>query len=1049
MDLLTPLQNLWSNVKNVTLPGVFAALAFVILLWPPPTYDRVPTVIDNHPDIAALRLEAGFFGDESADYNVYLSRSTPACWVKEGSDSYRFLTIPTLRDRREVAVKNQLILDDIDRTLLKCVEEEQALMGIEDQAIINVNALITTRTAVRDGINTGYQKYVLSLSDDMAAAFKIRLDTAQDEIDELQAEALNLQRIQKERLRRVAELQRLDGEMKMRLADAGRLRPTQKFDDILSGLSNHILGFLTLVVGWGLLLDPLCRAIFSYMYEYYFDDAWDDVRPQRQSPGQAAYEEWNPQPDPINSNSALSWLAIAIIGFIAVLVIWCWNPSESVPRTTAIVLCPSATSVEPGKSITLHATVIAPGYSVVPTGMIKFFGDGANSPAEHKLDDRGEAIYETEPLKENKVLTATYEGPATFQKSVSAPLMESIRNPQPPPIEKSDALEKCGKPTTVKCRGNVQIQSPLPSQSQTQTYEPVSCVSAIPDPKPQLPSLTPVVSKCIIVTLLACGIAFFVPGVLRRNSKLHGTRPSDEQRLSQDLVKKLAKQLAKQLKKDPNKATPEEQTWVDEFVRELAVALNKKLGPDIPEDEQQALRENLEWRLEECLTKTLPTIDQEEARDLVQELLIGLAHRGEIYKRALSDSEAKLAEELLQKLVKGLTTKTETSEEQQLADDVVQALARDLVKRLAEDPRAPLTPEQTSAKNFVQELAEDLVKKLAEGLKTPPATSEVQGRANAFVQILATNLAKKLGQDKEAPTDAEQKLAEELLKKLAKDMKASPATSSEQKLANDLMQKLAKDMVKRLVHDSKKTCEEKLARDWKKISQPSYAIGQGLMLRSDLDTLNATYYSLSLISTGLMFPLGLLVLAILITPQVGFGGSNFYVSLFLGELMLLITGVDLRHKYTTELEGLISGAYLKLCKQNEKSASDSNAKNVSSQIADALKAAKIMKETKLEVVPENSGQKSSGGVTPPEDDKKKKKADDAGSKAEDALKAAHILKKTKLKIIPGDPPTAPTPPVSPPPTTPTAPASPTAPTASTGGTSSSEEDDDNTDTEQS
>ena len=58
MDLLGSLGTIATNVKNVTLPGVLAAIAFALLLWPPQPYDRIPTVIDNHVDIPSLRLRS-------------------------------------------------------------------------------------------------------------------------------------------------------------------------------------------------------------------------------------------------------------------------------------------------------------------------------------------------------------------------------------------------------------------------------------------------------------------------------------------------------------------------------------------------------------------------------------------------------------------------------------------------------------------------------------------------------------------------------------------------------------------------------------------------------------------------------------------------------------------------------------------------------------------------------------------------------------------------------------------------------------------------------
>ena len=68
-------------------------------------------------------------------------------------------------------------------------------------------------------------------------------------------------------------------------------------------------------------------------------------------------------------------------------------------------------------------------------------------------------------------------------------------------------------------------------------------------------------------------------------------------------------------------------------------------------------------------------------------------------------------------------------------------------------------------------------------------------------------------------------------------------------------------------------------------------------------------------------------------------------------MLLLITGVDRRHKYLAELDSLISSAFLKACEQSDKSATDKSSKSVADQIVEALKAAKIVRRTKLEIEP--------------------------------------------------------------------------------------------------
>src|SRR5580704_13921233 len=476
MDLLGSLGTLATNLKNVTLPGVFAALAFALLLWPPHSYDRIPTVKDNHPDIAQLQLFAREFKDDSKkSLGAYRNHSTAACDVHEGAETYTFLTIPSgFSDRAVVAIKNQLILEDIDRTLFKCVEDEQALQGIEDQLTTNVNALIVTRTSERDGINALYQKYILSLSP-MRFEFQEKLEKKESEIADLQAHLLNFQRIQRERARRVLQLNRLESEVKLRLGDAGRLRPVQKFDDILSGLSTHVVGFLTLVFAWGLLVDPVNRAVFSFVYDNGFDEEWDSVRPVRQSPGDDAFKKWVPerQADPartpegqtqteapagqterrkgnwlfaavagIRSNAWLSLVVVLLSIIAAVLIVLLYEPGSLPPRTSTIIR-PSATSVPSGGSITFIATVVAAGSPYVPCGTVKF-SEGEDALGSGPLDKESTVEYSVKlpngthritakydpSSKENKV-PAECEGSPNFQSS-SASVAVSFGSKLPP-----------------------------------------------------------------------------------------------------------------------------------------------------------------------------------------------------------------------------------------------------------------------------------------------------------------------------------------------------------------------------------------------------------------------------------------------------------------------------------------------------------------------------------------------------------------------------------------------------------------------------------------
>lgn len=900
MDVLGSLGTLATNVKNVTLPGILAAVAFALLLWPPLPYDRVPTVIDNSLDIKKLQLEAEQLGaKDSARIDEYLkTQNVPACVVREGAESYKFLAIPGIHDRAAIAVKNQLILDDIDRTLLRCIEEEQALQGIEDQIIANTNAFIATRISERDGINTNYQRYVNSLSP-LREEFQRLLTEKEAEILTLQTRVLNFQHVQKERGRRVLELQRLDKEVGLRLADAGRLRPTQKFDDILSGLGAHIVGFLTLVFAWGLLIDPINRAIFSFFYDNHFDDTWDDVRPIRQTPGQDAHDKWYGKKHfHWNSKPAVAVPCILILLMLAALVIYL-IPNTSVPPATATIVCVSSDSSGANQSVTLKASVRVLGSSTTPSGSVQFITKcescrpGATSLFTRSLVS-GASSYESASLRAGEnIITAQYDDGkkgSLFKASTSMPVVVSVVNVS----QIARALfETCSAPT----------------------------------PNSELVPFWPLFDKSVAVIMLSFLIAYFLPGVLMLFAPLQANppKPSDAE--------------------------------IEAF-KELPSA-------------------------------TLP-IDQQVARGLIENL-------------------AKNLEAALAKKTSDSGTSRQQSE-QDLVDEQVRKLAADLAGKLKRpgavsqiEPAGPQTLSEFAKESF-------------DNLKT-----KMRFNSRAASEEEPTD-------DSKEPSAAELKLAEDLVQKLVEDLKKKPAEGEQsptdaQKFANDLIQQLSKDLVKNLASEARKplTPEQKLAKEWNKISQPAYAIGQGLMARADFEALQNSYYSQSLISTGLILPLFLLVLAILLTPEFGLGGYWIFITLGIAEVLLLITGVDRRHKYLAELDGLISSAFLKVTTQTSKSAADKSSKSVADQITEALKAAKIVKMTKLAVDPGDPSAPADGSLsgdgsppTPktggPNADSKTEKTSqqEAKDKKAKALESVTLQKdiqvKTPFKFIPGAPP---------------------------------------------
>jgi hypothetical protein len=96
-----------------------------------------------------------------------------------------------------------------------------------------------------------------------------------------------LQSATQERARRVIDLNRQAQILTDRQGDPGRLRPRQKFDDILAALGQHITGFTTLAIAWGLILTPLSQSAFSVYYGLVSKYRWDYLRKDRGPPLEA------------------------------------------------------------------------------------------------------------------------------------------------------------------------------------------------------------------------------------------------------------------------------------------------------------------------------------------------------------------------------------------------------------------------------------------------------------------------------------------------------------------------------------------------------------------------------------------------------------------------------------------------------------------------------------------------------------------------------------------------------------------------------------------
>ena len=150
------------------------------------------------------------------------------------------------------------------------------------------------------------------------------------------------------------------------------------------------------------------------------------MRPLRQSPGQDALNKWSLKPPKSPSRrlvgklaqwrsealpSLLIVLACLVIG---VLVISLYKPGVALTRATATIVCASPRSVPTTRSISITATVIAPGSPAVPTGTVTFW-DGTDRLDSNGLDENGMSHYESGSLAiGDHTITAKYGGSSGF-----------------------------------------------------------------------------------------------------------------------------------------------------------------------------------------------------------------------------------------------------------------------------------------------------------------------------------------------------------------------------------------------------------------------------------------------------------------------------------------------------------------------------------------------------------------------------------------------------------------------------------------------------------
>lgn len=262
--ILTLLQSLLSlnKVASVSLPGLFFAVGLAMILWPPPTKDKIPNVVNLVSPPLTEKIEA------------YLTDKIVV--PKERACEVEMHLIPTskgLGDLRSTQVDNQLLLDRQKDKIAQCIEIETSRKGFEktqnDYLALDIVDLQKLLTAALDT----YSNYEKS-DNPLAARFKAKAKAHQDEIQDKRKLILKNEQSMRNRDLYLAELARYDKIISDRLADPGRLRPRKTFDDLLASFVNHVVALVLLAIALGVVLTPLNQFASAGFFDHVFPEGY-------------------------------------------------------------------------------------------------------------------------------------------------------------------------------------------------------------------------------------------------------------------------------------------------------------------------------------------------------------------------------------------------------------------------------------------------------------------------------------------------------------------------------------------------------------------------------------------------------------------------------------------------------------------------------------------------------------------------------------------------------------------------------------------------------
>jgi hypothetical protein len=259
--LISRLASFFSLTKTVavTVPGLIGAAAFVLFLWPPEPVNLIQTPVN----LAAVRQHTEdhcrFDAEPRALGN---SNELAASAIKQ------------------TARQNQVILERARDDLQECLAIETSHVGEEAAVVQNLQYQIGVLETERSALQTQYLAYVKARSD-LASEYQAKLDARKRDIQGKQTEIMEVQKSAKSRQLNIDTENRYLKTVNDRLADAGRLRPQQDFDAVLTGVSNHVVAFAVLALILGYALTPLNRALYGGVFDWALVGFWNGLRSRR------------------------------------------------------------------------------------------------------------------------------------------------------------------------------------------------------------------------------------------------------------------------------------------------------------------------------------------------------------------------------------------------------------------------------------------------------------------------------------------------------------------------------------------------------------------------------------------------------------------------------------------------------------------------------------------------------------------------------------------------------------------------------------------------